>query len=144
MQAMIAAFKEDPRYDKIKESVESGKLPLHLWGADRRLEPLIIEAIPKGVNQCLIVTYDEKRAREIVEDYRFFDRNVSYYPAKDALFYYADVHSNTTVQNRLEIFKHIAEKERITVVTTIEGLMDKIPPLEHIIENAIDIAVGQT
>lgn len=143
MQAMIAAFKEDPRYDKIRECVENNKLPLHISGTDRRLEPLIIEAMPREVNQCLIVTYDEKRAREIVEDYRFFDRDVYYYPAKDALFYYADVHSNTTVKNRMEIFKRLAENEHITVVTTIEGLMDKIPPLAQIVDNSIDIAVGQ-
>lgn len=144
MQAMIAAFKENPSYVGIEESVKQNKLPLHLWGADRRLLPLIVESMPVSDRQRLIVTYDEKRAREIVEDYRFFDRNVYYYPAKDALFYYADVHGNATMQSRLEIIKHLAENEHIIIVTTIEGLMDKIPPIDHITENVMEIMVGQT
>ncbi|MGN0151747.1 MAG: transcription-repair coupling factor [Wujia sp.] len=144
MQAMIAAFRDDPRFDKLQDSVSKEKFPLHVWGLDKRVSPLMMEAVPRSNAVRLIVTYDEKRARELVEDYRFYDRAVYYYPAKDALFYYADVHSNATVQSRLEIFKKIAEKERITIVTTIEGLMDKIPPLHYIVEHVLDLKNGQS
>ncbi len=144
MQALVAAFKEYPRFNLLEESVKKGDMPAHVWGLDRRVTPLMMEALEQDNVLKLIVTYDEKRAREIVDDYRFYNRNVYYYPAKDALFYYADIHSNVTVKNRLEIFKRIAENEQTIVVTTIEGLMDKIPKLSHITDNVIEIECGQT
>ncbi|MBQ8412629.1 MAG: transcription-repair coupling factor, partial [Lachnospiraceae bacterium] len=144
MQAIKAAFREDPRFEKLQEYIETGNYPLHVWGLDKRVAPLLMESVERRTPVRLIVTYEEKRAREIVEDYRFYDREVFYYPAKDALFYYADVHSNATVKSRLEIFKKIAEGEPVTVVTTIEGLMDKIPALSHIVENVVSLSVEQS
>lgn len=142
MQAMVEIFKKDPRFDKLQQAIGDAKGSVHVWGMDHRVSPLLMEAVSEDKDVRLIVTYDEKRAREIVDDYRFYDRDVFYYPAKDVLFYYADVHSNTTVANRLEIFRRIAEKERVTVVTTIEGLMDKIPPLHHMVDNVVTITAG--
>ena len=109
MQAIKAAFREDPRFEKLQEYIETGNYPLHVWGLDKRVAPLLMESVERRNPVRLIVTYEEKRAREIVEDYRFYDREVFYYPAKDALFYYADVHSNATVKSRLEIFKKIRD-----------------------------------
>lgn len=144
MQALVAAFKENPGFEKLQEDVNKGVLPIHVWGLDRRISPILMEALERNNHARLIVTYDERRAREIVDDYRFYDRNVYYYPAKDALFYYADIHSNETVRSRLEIFKRLAEGERTTVVVTIEGLMDKLPELVHITDNVIEISKEQT
>ena len=146
MQALIEAFKEDPRYLKLKEIIELGELPVHVHGMDGRVLPILLEAIERHNKngQRLIVTYDERRAREIVDSYRFYDREVYYYPAKDALFYYADIHSNTTAKSRLEIFRRLAEGQKITVVATIEGLMDKIPGLSHLEHHVKTVAVGDT
>ena len=35
----------------------------------------------------VIVTFNEQKAREIYEEYRFFDKYVRYFPPKDILFY---------------------------------------------------------
>lgn len=142
MQAMVEIFKRDPRFEKLQNAIAAEDGSVHVWGLDKRIEPLLLEAVSKEENVRLIITYDEKRAREIVDDYRFYDRNVYYYPAKDVLFYYADVHSNATVAERLEIFRGIAENRHITIVTTVEGLMDKIPPLHHMIDNTVTIHVN--
>ncbi len=144
MQALVEAFKSDPRYVKLRKIIDSGKLPVHVHDVDERVMPVLIEATCGDARSRLIITYDERRAREIVEDYRFYDRDVYYYPAKDALFYYADIHSNTTTIKRLEIFKRLAEGDRITVVTTIEGLMDKIPDIIHLRNHIITLSVGDS
>ena len=143
MQALISAFKEDPRYCRLLESVDGQKFPIHVWGLDRRVTPLMMEAVRKE-GMRLIVTYDEKRARQIVEDCRFYNKEVYYYPAKDALFYYADIHGNTTARDRLEVFRHIIENDAITVVTCIDGLMDKIPALHNIADNVEHLKPGDT
>ena len=137
MQAIISAFNEEPGFVGLREDLKGDNFPMHVWGMDRHVEPLLIKSLEKKGKLKLIITYDEKRAREIVGDYKLFDREVYYYPAKDALFYYADIHGNETAKNRLEIIRHIAAHDDVTVVTTIEGLMDKIPDISHIVENVI-------
>ncbi len=39
-----------------------------------------------GGKKKLIVTYSELRAKELCENYRLFDKNVLFYPAKDLIF----------------------------------------------------------
>ena len=60
----------------------------------------------------LIITHNEIRARQLYEEYRFFDRNVVYYPAKDFIFYNADIHGNLIVKERINAIKHIAEHKK--------------------------------
>ena len=85
----------------------------------------------------LIVAEDEKRAKEIYEDYRFYDKEVYYYPAKDLLFFQADIHGNLLIRQRMQVIKALLEKERITVVTSIDGCMDFLLPLEEIKKSLI-------
>lgn len=139
MQAIVSAFKEEPGFVGLREDLNDDIFPIHVWGIDRHVEPLLIKSLEEEKKLKLIITYDERRAREIVSDYKLFDREVFYYPAKDALFYYADIHGNETAKNRLDIIRHIANKDAVTVVTTIEGLMDKIPDISHIVENVINL-----
>ena len=41
-----------------------------------------------GLFPChLVIAADEKSAKELYEDYRFYDKRVYYYPAKDLLFF---------------------------------------------------------
>ena len=60
----------------------------------------------------LIITHNEIRARQLYEEYRFFDRNVVYYPAKDFIFYNADIHGNLIVKERINAVKHMRIRGR--------------------------------
>lgn len=142
MQAMIAAFEENPSFEKLTECIHKGALPVHIWGLDEAARPLMMEAV-KGTSPVrLIVVPDEKTAMDMVRKVSFYDRNVFYYAAKDLLFYYADIHNNTTVRNRINIFKRLSLNEPSVIVTTIEGLMDKLPPLVEFSKNKINISKG--
>jgi len=72
----------------------------------------------------VIVTYDEIRARELVEEYSVFDKNVLYYPAKDILFYQADIHGNVLSAMRIKALETMAKGENYTYVTTYDALMN--------------------
>ena len=79
----------------------------------------------------LILAEDEKAAKELYEDYRFYDKNVYYYPAKDLLFFQADIHGNLLTRQRMQVFKSLLENETGTVVTTADALMDRLLPLSE-------------
>lgn len=48
-----------------------------------------------GFRYKIIVTFSDLKAREIFEDYQFYDREVTWYPAKDLIFYQADIHATS-------------------------------------------------
>lgn len=74
----------------------------------------------------LIVTFTEQRAREFCEEYRFFDRNVCYFPAKDILFYQSDIRGNELAKERIKVLKLLAGGQSCTVVTTFDALMNRM------------------
>lgn len=88
----------------------------------------------------LVITFSEARAREIYEDYKCFDENVVCYPAKDFIFYSADIHGNLIVQERMAAIQALLERERLVVIVTIDGCMDKILPLPLIQKNILRIS----
>lgn len=92
----------------------------------------------------VVVTYNEIRAKSLVEDFRFYHKDVVYYPAKDFIFYNADVHSNLIVEQRMEAIKQIIEKDNVIVVTTIDALADYLIPKESIFNKCISIAETKT
>ena len=65
----------------------------------------------------LILADDERNAKEIYEDYRFYDKNVYFYPAKDLLFFQADIHGNLLIRQRMRVIRALLEQEEVTVVT---------------------------
>ncbi len=98
-----------------------------------------IKGLGEDFSCCLIITHHEARAREILEDYQCFDKNIMYYPAKDFIFYSADIHGNLIVKERMRVLKKLLQKEPVTIVTTIDGCMDKLLPLEIIKDHIFTI-----
>ncbi|MBE5940654.1 MAG: transcription-repair coupling factor [Lachnospiraceae bacterium] len=95
-----------------------------------------------GFKYKIITTFCEQKAQEIYEDMKFFDKNVFLYPAKDFIFYSADMQSGILTKNRLAVRKAVAIGEEATIITTIDGLMDKIPTKEKLRENFFVIENG--
>lgn len=87
----------------------------------------------------LIVTYSDIKARELLEDCRLYCRESYFYPAKDLIFYQADIHGRQLSKERLEVQRRILEGEPITIVTTFAALMAHQVPLSVLEENVIEI-----
>ena len=86
-----------------------------------------------GLFPChLILSEDERSAKQIYEDYRFYDRDVLYYPARDLLFFQADIHGNLIIRQRMQVIKALLTREEVTVVTSVDDCMDFLGSLENI------------
>lgn len=92
----------------------------------------------------LILTYDEQRAKEIYEEYAALEEVVLLYPAKDFMFFAADIHGNLLVRERMEVLWRLAEGQRLTVITTIDGCMDKRLALEKLREQRVHLDFDST
>lgn len=107
----------------------------------------LIEAIGEKYPYRVIVTYDESKAREIQEDCRFFDKTAVYYPAKDFIFYSADVHGNQLVAERIRcvhaLVQAIRKEQQLTLVTTVDGCADLLVPLHRYMDAILRFENGQ-
>jgi transcription-repair coupling factor (superfamily II helicase) len=97
----------------------------------------MINGLGSQVRYRIIVTDSDLRAKEIFEDYKFYDRNVTVYPAKDLIFYQADIHSNDLTRQRIRTMRRLIEGRPVTVVTTFAALMSQQIPAEVIKSNIL-------
>lgn len=144
MQALLEPLKEYSEYRDILYNIEKDKFPLHVSGCMDSQFIHFINSLKKDsrFKNQIIVTYDEQRAKSMAEDYRMYDRNVMYYPAKDLMFFSADIHGNLILQERLHFIKRFLEGENITLITTIDGLSDRQLPLNEFKNNILEFSVG--
>ncbi|MCB7318172.1 transcription-repair coupling factor [Lacrimispora sp. 210928-DFI.3.58] len=132
-------------YDNLLQALRAGKGPLQVTGTlDSQKVHLMHElAEGGGLPWKLVVTYDEQRAREIYDDFRNFTRQVWLYPARDLLFYSADIHGNLMTRQRIAVLRHLMEDEGGVVVTTMDGLMDHLMPLAFLKKQVLTVESGQ-
>lgn len=130
MQMIMDPLKGYQEYMKIVQELQQGNTPMLVSGCIDSQKCHFAFGLGRSYHNRVIVTYNEIRARELVEEYRFYDKEVYYFPAKDLLFYSADIHGNVMLQERLSVLKVLMEGKPITVVMTIDGLMDRLLPLE--------------
>ncbi len=105
-------------------------------------KPHLVYGIGREFSYKIIVTFNEQRAREIYEEYLFFDRQAVYYPAKDILFYQSDLRGNVLTRERILALKRIAEGGRVTLITTYDALMNKMPDPNQFIQAVKTFHVG--
>ena len=138
MRAITTPLFELKEFEEINKYLEKPFACAEVTGCVDSQKLHFIDGLGADFKYRIIVTYSDLRAKEIYEDYKFYDRNVTVYPAKDLIFYQADVHSNEIVRQRIRTMRRLIEGRPVTVVTTFSALM--VPQIrpeiikEHILE----------
>ncbi len=139
MRTLISPLEELSEYDEILTGLKKTKGLIQVAGCIDSQKAHIMYGISNGYKKRIIIAGNELKAKEIYEDYKFFDKNVCLYPAKDLIFYNADIHGNLIAKQRINCLKTVVENDEATVITTLDGLMDCIIPKEVFLENVIHI-----
>ena len=137
MKAFLTPLQGLAEFEQIKEKSKTNKGILQVSGCMESQKSHLMYGLSGIAPYRLILAEDERRAREIYEDYRFYDRKVYSYPAKDLLFFQADIHGNLLIRQRMKVIKALLEEKELTVVTNIDGCMDFLESLEKIKEQLI-------
>ena len=137
MKAFLTPLQGFAEFEQIKEKSKTNKGILQVSGCMESQKSHLMYGLSGIAPYRLILAEDERRAREIYEDYRFYDRKVYSYPAKDLLFFQADIHGNLLIRQRMKVIKALLEEKELTVVTSIDGCMDFLESLEKIKEQLI-------
>ena len=139
MRALLAPLHELGEYDEIKKALAKDSAAVALSGCVDSEKLHMVYGLSDGFRYKIIVTFDELKAKELYEDYKFYDRNVMIYPAKDLIFFQADIHGNQLIMQRMKVLRRLMEKRPVTIITTFDALMAPQVPLSIQQQNVISI-----
>ncbi len=142
METLLAPLKGINAYNNARECIGKRIFPLHLSGCIDSQRTHLIYGLSQGIPWKVIVTQNEIKARELMEEYRMFDREVLYFPAKDVIFYSADIHGNAITAERLKVIEALLGQKGGTVITTMDAGMEHLPELSIYQDASCRIAEG--
>ncbi|MBP5305313.1 MAG: hypothetical protein J6Z02_05640 [Lachnospiraceae bacterium] len=142
MNTLLQPLLDLTEYETAKECLLAKDTPVLLSGCIDSQKAHIMAGLGSDYKNRVILTYNELKAKEIYEDLRLYLKDVYLYPAKDVMFFSADVHGSAIVAKRLEVIKHILSGEPVTVVLSVEAAMDKILPLSYVKESIVSLTAG--
>lgn len=133
-------------YGYVCEAVKKGKTPVLVSGMADVLKSNFAEAVAEGLGarQRVIVTYSEQRARELLLDMKLYDKNAIIYPAKDIMFFAADVRGNAITAERIKVLKKILDNESCTIICTLDAAILKVLPINDILDNILLLKQGDS
>lgn len=139
MNFLFTPFSELEEFNKIQMSIKGNRTPVQVTGCMDSQKVHLMAGLGEEYLYKVIIAENEIKAKELYEDYKLYDRQVYLYPAKDAIFYNADIRGNAIVRQRLKVLRGLIEQTPMCVITTMDGGMDKLLPLKRWAENVLTI-----
>lgn len=143
MRCIRKPLEELQQFLEIQKNMEEHRTPVQVTGCTESQKCHLMAALGEKYLYKVIVAENEWKAKELYEDYRLYDKNVFLYPAKDAIFYQADVRGNAISRARLQVLRRLLEHKPACVITTLDGGMDKLLPLQRLEENSMEVRVAE-
>ena len=143
MQAFVAPLMELAEFEAILKQRKSKKGMIQIAGCVTSQKSHMMYALSDGFSRKIIVTSSEMKAKQIYEEYKVIDSNVYLYPAKDLLFYQADLRGKYLIKQRMEVFQAMMEQKQVTVITSFDGFMDALIPLKEMENRIVSLETGQ-
>jgi len=166
MDCFLAPIKELADYQSIFDNRDRGKGYIQITGCINSQKTHMMYALSGGFDFKIIVFSSEEKANAAYEEYGFLDEKVLYYPAKDLLFYNADIKGKYLFSKRISAVKEIIlqgqkasahvnlvkegtknnktpvtrqNENGMTIIITIDALLDGLPTLDEIKRAVIKI-----
>ena len=142
MEALVQPLLGLAEFEDIQKDIRERKGIVQVAGCVDSQKAHLIYGLTAGTK--LIIAEDDIKAKALYEDYRFYDESTYLYPAKDLIFYQADIHSNLLATRRMRVIKSLLENKDTTVITSIAGCMDNIMPAEQILKRILTFAKDES
>ena len=106
MKALLEPIKEIARFDELFRDLKKGTAGVTvISGCLESQKAHMIAGLSEDAPVRLLIAENELKAKELYEDYRLYDAETLYYPAKDLIFYQADIHGNLLIRQRLQVIQ---------------------------------------
>ncbi|HEY9575626.1 MAG TPA: transcription-repair coupling factor [Lachnospiraceae bacterium] len=137
MQVFLKPLSEMEEFRLIKNKLKKNVGVLEVTGCIESQKSHIIYGLGRDYEKKLVIAENDLKAKQFFEDYSFYDREVFFYPAKDILFYQADIHGNLLMKERLFALKQVIDKKSVTIVTSVTACMDSIMSKETFLNRCL-------
>lgn len=128
MYFLLDALLEMDSYKRLLQTAENEKSSILATGVCDGAQSHIAAALFHHADRSvLFVASSEERADEIYEDLRFLCPNAMRYPARDIIFYNAEVHSKDIDRQRFMVVNALLNGPQF-VVLSLEALFDPLMP----------------
>ena len=117
MQALIAPLNELAEFEELYKNRTKESGMIRVCGCVNSQKTHMMYALGDGLKYKVIACSSELKAKQIYEEYHFLDSQTYLYPAKDLLFYQADLRSKELLRQRMEVLQALEEEKPMTVVT---------------------------
>ena len=101
MKGFLQPLQDQAEVEEILKCLKENKGILQISGCMESQKAHLMYGLSGIFPRRLILAEDERQAKAIYEDYRFYDKNIMFYPAKDLLFFQADIHGNLLIRQRM-------------------------------------------
>lgn len=142
MQAFVRPLQELAEFDEIVQKRNKKSGMIQISGCVNSQKTHLMYALGDGFSYRVIAVSSETKAKQIYEEYRFLDPAVYLYPAKDLLFYQADLRGKELVRERMEVVQAVAEQKDITIIAGFDGFMDSLLPVDVMKSRVISVLSG--
>lgn len=144
MQALCGPLRELAEFEEISKKKMERPGMIRILGCTGSQKSHMMYALSDGCRYKVIACSSESKAKQVYEEYRFLSRDVHLYPAKDLLFYQADLRSKELVKQRMEVIEAVILKDSAVIVTSFDAFMDGLLPREDIESRVIRIGGEDT
>ena len=130
MQALLEPLAELADYQELLRDRKKGNGIIQVAGCINSQKTHLMYALGDGCEYRVIAFSSEEKAKKAYEEYRLFTDDVYLYPARDLLFYYADIKGRVLTDQRMQVLRALIEKEEgssVTVITTMDAFLDGLP-----------------
>ncbi|WP_317855485.1 transcription-repair coupling factor [Chakrabartyella piscis] len=143
MKALLDPLLELHPYQRILEGIQNNRTPVFGTGAVGVEKSHIFYGLGAHTKRpILILTHSELRGRELAQELAFFHSDVMYYPAKDILFYSADVHGQEVGRRRFQVIESLLAGNPPILVASMEALCERFVEKEEFQKFILEISVG--
>ena len=132
MEALLEPLRELAEIEEIQNEKKKEAGLIQITGCVSSQKTHLTCALGSDCKYKLIVTSGESKAKQMYEEYRFLKETVYLYPAKDLLFYHADLRGKQLVSSRMETFRHFSLGKVVQSSRTFDAFMDSLLPIETI------------
>ncbi len=144
MKALLKPLEELADYESIYKNRMEEPGMIKISGCVNSQNSHLMWGLSQDVKYCLILCANETKAKETYEEISILRENTYLYPAKDLLFYQADLRSKELTCERMKVLEVLSREEACTVVTTVDAFMDHLISKEKLQLKTICISYDET
>ena len=142
MKALMQPLSAIADYTDIKRQLHKNKGVIVITGTLEAQKAHMAAGLAEDFLVTLIITENELKAKEMLEDYKLYDREAMLYPARDMIFYQAEISGNLLSRQRMQVIKALMEQKKVTIITSVGGCMDYLLPFRVLKKYTEHLSVG--